>query len=178
MLLASAVLIETATSAGCHAMASDELGHEPEGRLGRLHGEGRHLWEPFRGQGKRGRNPLLRRERVLSEPRLPQGGRPCHHQFRQKRIASADRRAHRSEENRLPSRRRGRHRANAGSLQASNMAMLGFFSHFTIGPYTFENIVGAIGRKVAPRLFEMNRSVSEAGRDEAAQRLARSKVQA
>jgi indolepyruvate ferredoxin oxidoreductase beta subunit len=65
-----------------------------------------------------------------------------------------------------------------GSAQASNMAMLGFFSLFMLGPYSFENIVGAIGRKVAPRLFEMNRSVSEAGYGEAAQRLAKSKVQA
>ncbi len=58
-----------------------------------------------------------------------------------------------------------------GSIQASNMAMLGFFSAFAIGPYSIENIVGALERKVAQKLFAMNKAVCEAGRNEALQRL-------
>ena len=50
------------------------------------------------------------------------------------------------------------------------MAMLGFFSHFAIGPYSIENIIGALERKVAPRLFAMNKAVCEAGESEALQR--------
>ena len=51
------------------------------------------------------------------------------------------------------------------------MAMLGFFSHFAVGPYSIGNIVGALERKVAPRLFTMNKAVCEAGRNEALQRV-------
>jgi len=178
VLLASAVLIETATSAGYHAMASDELGMSQRGGsvvsmvkvgsfksplVGRENADAILSFE----ESEFYRNLIFLKEgglAIINSARIelpPQIGALVEARRISCHLVNADAIAR-----------------NAGSLQASNMAMLGFFPLFTIGPYSFENIVGAIGRKVPSRLFEMNRSVSEAGHGEAAQRLAKSKVQA
>ena len=169
VLLASAVLIEAATASGYHAMASDELGMSQRGgsvvslvKVGSFR-------SPFVGRENADvilsfeesefyRNLVFLKRGGLAivnsrKPALPGAVNAvldarkavCH-------LVDADGIAGR-----------------AGSVQASNMAMLGFFSHFALGPYTFENIIGAIGRKVAARLLDMNRTVCGAGRDAAQQ---------
>jgi indolepyruvate ferredoxin oxidoreductase, beta subunit len=50
-----------------------------------------------------------------------------------------------------------------GMMQASNMAMLGFFSTLQIGPYTAENIEETIRKKVKAKLVEKNYEVFQAG---------------
>ena len=164
VLLASAVLIETAISAGYNAMASDELGMSQRGgsvvslvKVGTFR-------SPF--VGRENADVILSFEesefyRNLSF--LKQGG-----------LAIVNSR--RNDYPRLSMHCWPREKARcflvnadeiarrAGSIQASNMAMLGFFSHFAIGPYSITNIVGALERKIAPRLYAMNKAVCEAGR--------------
>ncbi len=168
VLLASAVLIETATAAGYRAVASDELGMSQRGgsvvsmlKVGSFR-------SPFVGRENADvllsfeesefyRNLTFLKEGSLaivntSRREIPSAvaalldarGINC-------RLADADAIAN-----------------SHGSMQASNMAMLGFFSHFGLGPFTFDGILGAIGRKVAPRLFETNRAVCAEGRGAAA----------
>lgn len=50
-----------------------------------------------------------------------------------------------------------------GMIQASNMAMLGFFSFLHIAPFTFENIEETIREKVKAKLVEKNFEVFKAG---------------
>ena len=172
VLLASAVLIETATSAGYHAMASDELGMSQRGgsvvsmvKVGSFR-------SPF--VGRENADVILSFEEsefYRNLTFLKAGGLAVVNSARKEvpgpvRGLLADRRiaCHLFDADAIANRN--------GSVQASNMAMLGFFSHFAVGPYTFGNILSAIGRKVAPKFFEMNRAVCEAGRIEAGGRLA------
>jgi len=177
VLLASAVLIETATSAGYHAMASDELGMSQRGgsvvsmlKVGSFR-------SPF--VGRENADVLLSFEEsefYRNLTFLKAGGLAI--------VNSAQREIPGPVRTLLGARRIDCHFVDAdaiakrnGSIQASNMAMLGFFSHFAVGPYTFENILSAIGRRVAPKLFEMNKSVCDEGRNEAGRMLAMSEVQ-
>ncbi|MDR2018796.1 MAG: 2-oxoacid:acceptor oxidoreductase family protein [Syntrophobacterales bacterium] len=50
-----------------------------------------------------------------------------------------------------------------GMIQASNMAVLGFFSRLAIAPYTEENIMKTIGEKVHKRVAEKNLEVFREG---------------
>ncbi|HUJ69536.1 MAG TPA: 2-oxoacid:acceptor oxidoreductase family protein [Syntrophorhabdales bacterium] len=167
VLLASAVLIETATSAGYHAMASDELGMSQRGgsvvsmiKVGSFQ-------SPFVGRENadvmlsfeesefyRNLTFLKKGGLVVVNSARSEVPEPVSALLEVRRITcyliDADAMAN-----------------SIGSMQASNMAMLGFFSHFAMGPYDYQNIVSAIGRKVAPRLFAMNKSVFEAGRNQA-----------
>ncbi len=173
VLLASAVLIETATAAGYHAMASDELGMSQRGgsvvsmlKIGTFR-------SPF--VGRENADALLSFEEsefYRNLTFLRRGGLAI--------INSAGREMPPTVRALLESRDIEWHFVDAdaianrhGAIQASNMAMLGFFSHFAFGPYVFENILGAIGRKVPARLFEMNRAVCEEGRSEAGRAAAR-----
>jgi indolepyruvate ferredoxin oxidoreductase beta subunit len=178
VLLASAVLIETATSAGWHAMASDELGMSQRGGSVVSMMKVGAFGSPF--VGRENADALLAFEEsefYRNLAFLKKGGLAI--------VNSSGSELPRPVGALVDARRISCHLVDAdaianriGALQASNMAMLGFFSHFAMGPYAFKNILGAIGRKVAPRLSEMNRTVCEAGRDEAERRLARSGVQA
>ena len=171
VLLASAVLIETAISAGYRAMASDELGMSQRGgsvvslvKVGTFR-------SPF--VGRENADVILSFEEsefYRNLPFLKRGGLA---------IVNSRRSAVPSPVDGLLLSRKARCflvnadgiAGRAGSIQASNMAMLGFFSAFAIGPYSIENIVGALERKIAPRLYAMNKAVCEAGRNEARQRL-------
>jgi Pyruvate/2-oxoacid:ferredoxin oxidoreductase gamma subunit len=50
-----------------------------------------------------------------------------------------------------------------GMMQASNMAMLGYFSTLQISPYTFESIEETIREKVKAKLVDKNFEVFQAG---------------
>lgn len=173
VLLASAVLIETAAAAGYHAMGSDELGMSQRGgsvvsmiKVGSFQ-------SPF--VGRENADVILSFEEsefYRNLTFLKKGGLAV--------VNSAKRDLPEPVKALLDARRSTCYLIDAdamanhiGSMQASNMAMLGFFSHFAMGPYGYENVVAAIGRKVAPRLFAMNRSVCEAGRNEAERMIGR-----
>ena len=49
------------------------------------------------------------------------------------------------------------------TIQASNMALLGFFSHLSIGPFTFQNIRDTIREKTKGRFVEKNLEVFDLG---------------
>jgi len=173
VLLASAVLIETAAAAGYHAMGSDELGMSQRGGsvvsmikvgsfqspfVGRenadviLSFEESEFYRNLTFLKKGGLAIVNSAKDEVPEPvkaLLEARGITCY-------LIDADTMASR-----------------IGSMQASNMAMLGFFSHFAMGPYEYENIVAAVGRRVAPRLLAMNRSVYDAGRNEAERMIGR-----
>jgi len=176
VLLASAVLIEAATSAGFHAMASDELGMSQRGgsvvsmvKVGTFE-------SPFVGRERADvilsfEESEFYRNLVFLKP----GGLAI---VNSRRTGLPD-----AVGALLEARKTACYLIDAdgiagrgGSIQASNMAMLGFFARFGLGPYTFENIVGAISRKVAPKLLDMNRAVCAAGLDEAKQRPIREAV--
>ncbi len=167
VLLASAVLIETAVAAGYHAMASDELGMSQRGGSVVSMVKVGDFRSPF--VGRENADVILSFEEsefYRNLPFLKKGG-----------LAVVNSRA-----NELPATVKqildargakvylfdadGTAEAH-GSIQASNMAMLGFFSHFSLGPYTYENVLGGIGRKVTAKLLDMNRAVCEAGRTQA-----------
>ena len=171
VLLASAILIETAVSVGLRAMASDELGMSQRGgsvvslvKVGTFR-------SPF--VGRENADVILSFEEsefYRNLPFLKRGG-----------LAIVNSRKHElpPQVDALFLARKSRCllvnadeiASRAGSIQASNMAMLGFFSHFAVGPYSTTNILGALERKIAPRLYAMNKAVCEAGRDEALKRL-------
>jgi len=176
VLLASAVLIETATAAGYHAMASDELGMSQRGGSVVSMLKVGSFCSPFVGRENADvllsfeesefyRNLTFLKKGGLAVVNSAKGETPSVVRSLLKArgidcyLVDADAIANRH-----------------GVIQASNMAMLGFFSQFGLGPYTFENILAAIGRKVAPRLFETNRAVCEDGRKDAARALARQGV--
>ena len=50
-----------------------------------------------------------------------------------------------------------------GMIQASNMAMLGYFSTLQVSPYTFESIEETIREKVKAKLVDKNFEVFQAG---------------
>ncbi|HBA55483.1 MAG TPA: hypothetical protein DCZ04_13780 [Syntrophorhabdus aromaticivorans] len=53
--------------------------------------------------------------------------------------------------------------AEKGMMQASNMALIGFFSRLGVGPYTAENMESMIKRRVKAKLVEKNLEVFRAG---------------
>jgi indolepyruvate ferredoxin oxidoreductase beta subunit len=54
-----------------------------------------------------------------------------------------------------------------GMIQASNMAILGFFSYFRIGPYTFEGILDTLKERTKGKFLEKNIDVFQAGYESA-----------
>lgn len=52
-------------------------------------------------------------------------------------------------------------------IQASNMAILGFFSALSMGPFTVENIGAAVRRKVPEKVLQKNLEVFQIGYDSA-----------
>ena len=50
-----------------------------------------------------------------------------------------------------------------GMIQASNMAILGFFSYFGIGPYTRESILENLKERTKPKFLDKNVDVFQAG---------------
>ncbi len=54
-------------------------------------------------------------------------------------------------------------------VQSANMALLGFFSFFSVNPYTTENIEEMIARKVPAKFLDKNREVFREGTNTAVQ---------
>ncbi len=52
---------------------------------------------------------------------------------------------------------------NSNMMQASNMALLGFFSRLSIEPYTFQNIKDTISERTKGKFLEKNLEVFNAG---------------
>ncbi|OPY69303.1 MAG: indolepyruvate oxidoreductase subunit beta [Syntrophorhabdaceae bacterium PtaU1.Bin034] len=171
VLLASAVLIETAVFAGFHAMASDELGMSQRGGSVVSMVKVGIFKSPF--VGRENADAILSFEEsefYRNLPFLKRGGLAIVNS-RSKELPAAVKEMLDARNVRTCLVDADGIAGSHGSIQASNMAMLGFFSHFSIGPYSFENILAGIGRRVAPRLLDMNRAVCGAGKDEAGKRL-------
>jgi len=167
VLLASTLLIEAAVSSGFPAMASDELGMSQRGgsvvsmvKVGTFR-------SPF--VGRENADVILSFEESEFYRNLfflKRGGLA---------IVNSRNRALPAEVQSLLEARKVRCflvdaddlAGRQGMLQASNMAMLGFFSYFSIGPYTFENIIRAVEATVAAKFVDKNRTVCEEGRREA-----------
>ena len=163
VLLASTILIETAIKAGLEAMASDEYGMSQRG--------GSVVSLVKVGYCK---SPLIGRENadvLLSFEEsefyrnlafLKRGG-----------MAIVNTRKgffHDGIGNLLKERNIECHFINAddiasrkGSMQASNMAILGYFSYFKQGPYMFEAIEETIREKTKGKFVEKNLEILDAG---------------
>lgn len=167
VLLASTILIECAIKTGYHAMASDEYGMSQRGGSVVSHVKVGRAKSPV--IGRENADILLAFEesefyRNLSF--LKQGGLTI--------INSKNRAIPDSVKNLLDRRSIASYLIDgdgiakkSGMIQASNMAILGFFSAFSIGPYTCESLMETIREKVPERLFQKNIEVFQAGFSEA-----------
>jgi indolepyruvate ferredoxin oxidoreductase beta subunit len=171
VLLASSILIETAVREGLHAIASDELGMSQRGgsvismvkvgecRSSLIGRENADVLLSFEESEFYGNLPFLKRGGLAivngRRKNLPSGVASLLEE-RQMRsyLLDADGIA-----------------AGRGMVQASNMALLGFFSHFSVVPYSYSNIVQVLRSRVPDRVFEKNREILEAGRKEGEGRL-------
>ena len=167
VLLASALLIETAEAAGYHAMGSDELGMSQRGgsvismiTIGDFK-------SPF--VGRENADILLSFEESEFYRNLVF--------LKRDGIAVVNTARHT-----LPDTVRGLLDArgtrcffiDADAMswkrkmpQASNMAMLGFFSGLNVGPYSFDALTEALRRKVPQKVLTTNLEVMGDGRKEA-----------
>ena len=163
VLLASTILIEAAIRAGCHAIASDEYGMSQRGgsvvslvKIGDVASplmgrESAHIVlsfeesEFYRNLSFLGREGLAvvnsPRERLIDpvERLLEERGTASY-------LVDSDRLAR-----------------EHGMVQASNMALLGFFSRFAPAPFTTEGIAGTIREKVPAKVVEKNLEIYESG---------------
>jgi len=163
VLLASTILIETAIAAGLKASASDEYGMSQRGgsvislvKIGDF------------------RSPLIGRENAdvlisFEESEfyrnlmfLKRGGMA---------IVNTQKRALPDSVVDLLTERETRYglldadgiAKQKGMIQSANMAVLGFFSHFSMGPYTQESIEKTIQARVPKRFLEKNLEVFREG---------------
>ena len=167
VLLASTILIETAIRAGYRAMASDEYGMSQRGgsvvslvKIGDIE-------SPL--IGREGAGIMLAFEEsefYRNVASLKRGGMAIINSVKTSLIDSVAS---------LLSERSvsvgfvdadGISR-NAGMMQAANMALLGFFSHFAPDPFGYENLEQTIREKVPPKVVEKNIEVFRLGYDNA-----------
>ena len=163
VLLASTIIIEAAVRAGYHAMASDEYGMSQRG------GSVVSLVKIGTSQ-----SPLIGRENgdillAFEESEfyrnlifLKKGGMA---------IVNTAKDALPEEINNLLVERKNKCffiaaddiAKEKGMIQASNMAILGFFSYFRIGPYTRESILETLKERTKGKFLEKNVDVFQAG---------------
>ncbi|HON84404.1 MAG TPA: 2-oxoacid:acceptor oxidoreductase family protein [Syntrophorhabdaceae bacterium] len=167
VLLASTILIECAIKAGHHAMASDEYGMSQRGGSVVSHVKIGNIKSPV--IGRENADVLLSFEesefyRNLSF--LKQGGLAI--------INSKSKTIPDSVRDLLNRRSCSSYLIDGdgiakkmGMIQASNMAVLGFFSAFSIGPYNYKSLSDTLREKVPERLFQKNIEVFKAGFSEA-----------
>ena len=167
VLLASTILIETAIRSGYHALASDEYGMSQRGgsvtsliKIGDF------------------KSPLVGRESAdillafeesefyRNLPFLKAGGLAV--------INSRETSLPGRVQPLLTSRKVDRFLIDAdaiamdqGTVQASNMALLGFFSHLSLGPYTLSNIRETIREKSKGKFVEKNLTIFDLGYERA-----------
>lgn len=167
VLLASTVLIETAIHSGYHALASDEYGMSQRGgsvvsliKIGEF------------------KSPLVGRESAdillafeesefyRNLPFLKRGGIGV--------INSRNSALPEAILNLLKEREIGHFLIDAdgiameaGTVQASNMALLGFFSHLSLGPYTRDNVRSIIETRTKGKFVAKNLAVFDTGYNKA-----------
>lgn len=163
VLLASTILIETAVRAGYHAMASDEYGMSQRGgsvvslvKIGTSQSpligrENADILLAFE-ESEFYRNLVFLRKGGMaivntSKDMLPHDITTLLAERNNKCfLISADDIA-----------------KEKGMMQASNMAILGFFSYFRIGPYTFEAILDTLRERTKGKFLEKNVDVFQTG---------------
>lgn len=163
VLLASTIIIETAVRAGLHAMASDEYGMSQRG------GSVVSLVKVGASQ-----SPLIGRENAdvllaFEESEfyrnlvfLKKGGMAIVNTPRQvlpEKIASLL--AGRGSKSFLIAADDIAKEKNM--IQASNMALLGFFSFFKVGPYTHEGVLGTLKDRTKGKFLDKNVDIFQTG---------------
>jgi indolepyruvate ferredoxin oxidoreductase beta subunit len=167
VLLASTILMETAIRWGYHAMASDEYGMSQRGGsvvslikigdfksplIGREDADILLAFEEsefFRSLGflkRKGLTIVNSRKKLLPDP-VRDLMRVRETDFF---LVDADGLA-----------------VDMHTIQASNMALLGFFSRLSVGPYTYENIRETIKERTKGKFVQKNLEVFDAGYDRA-----------
>ena len=163
VLLASTILIETAVKAGLKAMASDEYGMSQRGGSVVSLVKVGDFASPL--VGRESADILLAFEEsefFRNLPFLKSGGIT---------LINSAKKAFAPDVEGLMKQRAIRYyfldadavAKKKGMMQASNMAMLGYFSTLQISPYTFESIEETIREKVKAKLVEKNFEVFQAG---------------
>ena len=165
VLLASSILIEAAIRAGQHAMASDEYGMSQRGgsvvslvKVGNFE-------SPL--IGRENADVLLAFEEsefYRNLTYLKKGGFAI--------INSAKGALPRGIQELMKKRRVKAFLVNADgialdgkAIQASNMALLGFFSHLSIAPFTYENLKETILEKTKGKSVEKNLEIFDKGHE-------------
>ena len=168
VLLASTILIETAIRSGYHALASDEYGMSQRGgsvvsliKIG-----------DFKSPlvGRESADVLLAFEEsefYRNLPFLRIGGFAV--------INSPEMSLPARVQTLLQDRKVDRFLVDADAIamsqhtmQASNMALLGFFSHLAVGPYTFSNIRETVKDRSKGKFVEKNLAIFDLGHERAA----------
>ncbi len=163
VLLASTIIIETAVRAGYHAMASDEYGMSQRG------GSVVSLVKVGTSQ-----SPLIGRENAdmllaFEESEfyrnlvfLKKGGMA---------IVNTSKDALPAKINNLLAERGGKSFLIAADdiakgknmIQASNMALLGFFSYFQVGPYTYKGVLDTLKERTKGKFLDKNVEIFQTG---------------
>ncbi len=168
VLLASSILIETAISAGHHAMASDEYGMSQRGgsvvsliKVGSFESplvgrENADLLLAFEESEFYRNLSFLKRGGLAvinsAKEALPQGIQALLKKRRSKAfLVDADAIA-----------------TEGKAIQASNMALLGFLSHLNVRPFTYENLKDTILERTKGKSAEKNLEIFDKGRGRAA----------
>jgi indolepyruvate ferredoxin oxidoreductase, beta subunit len=167
VLLASTILIETAIHSGYHALASDEYGMSQRGgsvvsliKIGDFKSplvgrESADVLLAFEESEFYRNLPFLKRGGIAvinsSSGPLPETTRNL--------LAERNVRYFLVDADGIAT--------DAHTVQASNMALLGFFSHLSIGPYTFRNVRDGVERKAKGRFAEKNIAVFDIGYERA-----------
>jgi indolepyruvate ferredoxin oxidoreductase, beta subunit len=163
VLLASTIIIETAIRAGCHAMASDEYGMSQRGgSVVSLVKIGAYQSPVI---GRENADILLAFEEsefYRNLALLKKGGMV---------IVNTSRKALPENIGDLLIERKNKCFLIAADdiarekkmIQASNMAILGFFSYLGIGPYTYEGILNTLKERTKGKFLDKNVDVFQTG---------------
>jgi len=167
VLLASTILIETAIKSGYHALASDEYGMSQRGgsvvslvKIG-----------DFKSPlvGRESADILLAFEESEFYRNLPFLKRGGFAVINSRAMSLPDR-----VRTLLGERKTDLFIADAdaiamgmNTIQASNMAVLGFFSHLSLGPYTFSNLRETVRERSKGKFVEKNLAIFELGYERA-----------
>jgi indolepyruvate ferredoxin oxidoreductase beta subunit len=163
VLLASTIIIETAVRAGYHALASDEYGMSQRGGsvvslvkvgtsqsplIGRENADILLAFE----ESEFYRNLVFLKKGGMAIINSPGSALP---EKINKLLAERDSKAFLIAADEIAKEK--------SMIQASNMALLGFFSYFKVGPYTREGILDTLKERTKGKFLDKNVDIFQAG---------------
>jgi indolepyruvate ferredoxin oxidoreductase, beta subunit len=177
VLLASTIIIETAVRAGYHAMASDEYGMSQRGgsvvslvKIGTSQSpligrENADILLAFE-ESEFYRNLVFLKKGGMAIINTPKDTLP---EKINNLLAERDSKSFLIAADDIAKEK--------GMVQASNMALLGFFSSFKVGPYTSEGVLNTLKERTKGKFLDKNVDIFQTGYKNAAHKGVRIKAQ-